>query len=400
MALVARAHCPGPDARATLRSAMPADGEARVGEWLEWEEIENNKLSRKTTKVVPVPVSKVRLDEVVVDAAADVDPLILRRFVRGDTVLWPRHPFLRPQTAEGVPFLDRPVAVSWDSRLTSSRSLVVLGEGRGTTVHEFSLKLPTNAIGDMSGTQKMKLDLRQELIDSRWISDHIARIDRRLGRDPELAILPDVLAIRDRVTGNGFTVRDIRALKSGRRYLPAFSLPTLGKRIAEEHGMEVGGYWRPAFHQAGRSEAKLVLRYGVVEYNLSPQNWKIELDDAFRPTGTIVLNDLGDWHLFAPGRDAVGFEGPLPEGLQSDKFFTPQGILFSGWTDYYTKTPPFPASVLDEWKRAFREGFAEELGKGLGLTPPELTGGVVDDAVGAFLRSPEVQAAWRRYHRR
>lgn len=328
---------------------------------------------------------------------------ILEKFLQGSSVVFPRHPFNRSTDANLIPFLSEVPFGHWRGRLTASRSIIVLSDDGSRYL--FSVKLPTNFIGDSIKNsrdgflipQVMKLNMKTELIESRRISDKIVEIDRRLGSSPDLIILQEVLSIRDKGTGNGLVVRDIEPLRSGYFYLPAFSLPTVGRAIAKKFRRNFGDFWKPSFASLGAAEALINVKYNMCESNQSPQNWKIELDTTFRPTGRLVLIDTGDWYTYLPNASITGNDG-LPG---TDRFRTPSRLMmFIGLDMGYGRQSISPSTIA-KWEAGFLEGYRENLQSLLGVPSPfvkSMHGREFSLTMQSHFTSPEVKRALRRFH--
>ncbi len=279
-----------PSPAAPIPSAeLELELEARpLEQWLRWEERANLLGFRVSTRPVDVTVARIPRKDVCVELATPVPLAIVERFVRAGHVLWPRHPLNRDR---GVAFFDAPARETWRARFTSSRTLVI---GDAVAGAPFSLKLPTDH-PHPDFLQPEKARLRQEVEDALGFARRVARLDRRLGRDPALVIVRDVLGVRVPGTESGFLVRDLGPLVDGSYWLPGLSVPFCGRALARLHGLAFETLWATAYAEAvGRAKAKLLARYGLEYDTPNPQNILVQLDAALRPTGTIALRDLGD----------------------------------------------------------------------------------------------------------
>jgi hypothetical protein len=259
-----------------------------VEQWLRWEERSNLVGFRTSTKPVELAVVAVAPGLVSVEASTHAPRDVVERFVRGERVLFPRHPLNRDPS---VSFYGEPVAESWWGRFTSSRTIVVpVGPGESL----FSLKLATDH-PHPDFHQPEKTRLREEADWAMDWCDPVDRIDALLGPEPEIRMLRDVISLVARGSETACLVRDLRLFQDGHHYLPALSLPWVGRQIARRHGEPFAGFWgRHYAEPAGRAKARIFARYGLWYETPNPQNVLVQLDAELRPTGALVLRDLGD----------------------------------------------------------------------------------------------------------
>jgi hypothetical protein len=260
-----------------------------VAQWLDWEEQANLVGFRTSTEPVEIDVVSVPRDEVEVHILPGAPAAIVDRFVRGDRVCFPRHPLnLDPS----VRWFDAPVSERWTARFTSSRTLALPGPESGAALA--SLKLATDhPHPDFHQPEKTKL--REEAVDAvAWVR-MLARVDRLLEPLEEIALVTEVLVVLAAGSETGFMVRDLRLFQDGNYYLPALSLPWVGRQIARANGEAFDSFWGRHFAEAvGRGKARLFARYGLWYETPNPQNLLVQLDPALRPTGTLVFRDVGD----------------------------------------------------------------------------------------------------------
>ena len=145
-----------------------------VAQWLDWEEQANLIGFRVSTVPVEVALSKIDRDALEIFVLPGAPDEIVKRFVRGRTVLCARHPLNRDPA---VGWQTTPVAERWSARFTSSRTLAMFGPESGAGL--FSLKLATDH-PHPDFLQPEKTKLRSEAMDAvRW-AFHLERIDRLL----------------------------------------------------------------------------------------------------------------------------------------------------------------------------------------------------------------------------
>jgi hypothetical protein len=259
-----------------------------IEQWLEWEEQANLIGFRISTEAALLEVVAVPLDALEVWGAAAAPAAVADRFLRGDRVLFPRHPLNRDPA---VAFSSAPCAERWRCRFTSSRTLVVPA-APGEPL--FSIKLATDH-PHPDFHQPEKTRLREEVMDAlEWV-ELMARIDGLIGPDPRLLVVREALAVLVPKSETGCLVRDLRVLQDGHFYLPALSIPWVGRQIARRHGEAFAEFWgRTYAEEVGRAKARLLARYGLQFETPNPQNVLVQLDRELQPTGRIVIRDLGD----------------------------------------------------------------------------------------------------------
>jgi hypothetical protein len=259
-----------------------------IEQWLEWEEQANLIGFRTSTEPALLDVAAVPLDALEVWGAAAAPTAVTDRFLRGERVLFPRHPLNRDP---GVAFSGAPCAERWRCRFTSSRTLVVPA-APGEPL--FSVKLATDH-PHPDFHQPEKTRLREEVMDAlEWV-ELMARIDGLIGPDPRLLVVREALAVLVPRSETGCLVRDLRVLQDGHYYLPALSIPWVGRQIARRHGEAFAEFWGRSYaEEVGRAKARLLARYGLQFETPNPQNVLVQLDRDLFPTGRIVIRDLGD----------------------------------------------------------------------------------------------------------
>lgn len=260
-----------------------------VAQWLDWEEQANLVGFRTSIQPVEIEVACVPRDEVEVHILPGAPESIVERFVRGDQVFFPRHPL---NTDSSVAWFDAPVSERWTARFTSSRTLALPGPESGAAL--VSLKLATDH-PHPNFHQPEKTRLREEAIGAvDWVRI-LSRIDRLLEPLVDVALVTEVLVVLAAGRESGFMVRDLRLFQDGHHYLPALSLPWVGRQIARANAEAFESFWGRCFAEpAGRAKARLFARYGLWYETPNPQNVLIQLDRKLRPTGTLVFRDVGD----------------------------------------------------------------------------------------------------------
>ncbi|MBF0360498.1 MAG: hypothetical protein HQK49_05765 [Oligoflexia bacterium] len=188
--------------------------------------------------------------------------------------------------------------------LTASRSIIVENPDNGAV---FSIKVSTNKTG---GDWQDK-DLNEgEFLDSKFaqrLQDRIVKSDAY--ELQHLKILPEPVGymIKDKKSKieQGFVVRTLGELATGEKYyLPAFSVfhQDLGVKLAKMNGSnspEV--FWKDNLIKSlAKATAEFAAHTGMFLTSSHSQQYLVELDKNFKPTGKIVFRDIGDSKGFAP----------------------------------------------------------------------------------------------------
>jgi hypothetical protein len=260
-----------------------------VAQWLDWEEQANLVGFRASTRPVEIDVVSAPRGQLEVHILPGAPEAIVSRFVQGDRVLFPRHPL---NTDPSVAWFDDPVSERWTARFTSSRTLALPGPESGAALA--SLKMATDH-PHPNFHQPEKTRLREEAIGTvDWVRI-LTRIDPLLEPLAEVALVTEVLVVLAAGGESGFMVRNLQIFQDGHYYLPALSIPFVGRQIARANGEPFDVFWGRHFAEiVGRVKARLFARYGLWFETPNPQNILVQLDAASRPTGTLVFRDVGD----------------------------------------------------------------------------------------------------------
>lgn len=321
-----------------------------VVQWLDWEQQANLVGFRASTHPVEIDVVSVPREEVEVHVLPGAPEPVVSRFVRGDRVCFPRHPL---NTDASLAWFDAPVSERWTARFTSSRTLALPGPETGAEL--FSLKLATDhPHPDFYQPEKTKL--REEALGAvAWVRT-LARIDRLLEPLEEVALVTEVLVVLAAGRETGFMVRDLRLFQDGHYYLPALSLPWVGRQIARAHGEAFAPFWGRCFAEAvGRAKARLFARYGLFYETPNPQNVVVQLDRELRPTGTLLFRDVGDGECATDAYAAV--ELPWRRLVSDLRLETQNSFWAFGEADAHS----VDAATLADWYRRHDLAFYAEL---------------------------------------
>jgi hypothetical protein len=330
-----------------------------IEQWLLWEEQANLHGFRTSTEAVPIEVAAVPRSAVQVRIPSWPPAEILERFVRHDHVLFPRHPLNRDRS---VKFSELPATERWLCRYTSSRTLVVV-EPRQEAL--FSVKLATDRPHpDFHQPEKTKM--RDEVNDALVWVDLMARVDGMLGADPHLHVVKEVFGVLVPRSETAFLVRDLRVFQDGHYYLPALSIPWVGRQIARARDERFESFWGRHYAEAvGRAKARFFVRYGLQFETPNPQNVLVQLDGRLRPTGTIVVRDLGDANCATDARSCAEWPWTV---LRHD--LDPQ-TKNSFWAFAEAGANSVDAAALEDWYTRHDTAYFAELAQAFPLAAPE-----------------------------
>jgi hypothetical protein len=322
-------------------------------QWLLWEEQANFSGFRTTTDAVALELASVPRAELLVETAPDAPRALAARFFAGDRVLLPKHPLNRD---DSVAFSRAAPATHWPARFTSSRTLVVEDGGA-----PFALKLATN-YPHTDVCQPEKTRMATEVEEALRFAAHVRAVDARIGADPRLVVLTESIGVRVRGTETGFLVRDLARLCDGRFYLPAFSIPFVGRALAALAQREFAAFWGDAYAEpVGRAKASLLARYGLQYVTPNPQNILVQLDARLRPTGAVVFRDLADTDFVTDAARACG--APWTRVTAELKPETANSF----WAFDQAPDSPVDAGVLERWYARHDRAYVAELRRQRGL---------------------------------
>jgi len=323
-----------------------------VAQWLDWEQQANLVGFRTSTHPIHVEVTAVPRDALEIYVLPGAPDTIVDRFVRSDHVLFPRHPLNRDST---VAWFDAPTCARWSARFTASRTLALPGPESGDAL--LSLKLPTDH-PHPHFLQPEKTRLREEALGAvQWVRT-VDRIDRLLTPCSVALLVMEALVVLVRDGETGFVVRDLRSFQDGHYYLPALSLPWVGRQLAARHGQSFDAFWRRSFAQGvGRAKAELFARYGLWYETPNPQNVVLQLDAGLKPTGRIVFRDLGDGECATDAFECT--DVPWSRLLCELRLETQNSFWAFGEAADHSVEP----RILESWYRAHDDAYFGELGR-------------------------------------
>lgn len=368
-------------------------------QWLKWEQTANFQPFQKTTAAFRLPVTKAPVSEVKIEIDNDV-PVEFLKYVQGDgqNIEWFKHPH---NTADIVPYLNKPATSSVEAYYTASRSIALGGKFRGLTV-----KLGTDRPHGPKGQhQPGKADTADDVRSALLHTAHLKRMDTELGKDPEFLMLPEVMTVSDKVSKVGYVVRDVRAMDSGHYYLPALSIPYVGREIAKLNGENFESFWQKNYAELlGRAKARMLLRYGLQMETPNSQNMLIQLDRNLKPTGRIFFRDISDaLYVDVVGR-GLGFEKEIQADIAET--FDPHTYIQPFWSNSSWRFDEAGAqsvskNTLKDWGQTHNFAYHEYLEKELGVKVPSISPvGDKSEQIYLFFASAAGQAALKNYRQK
>jgi len=382
-------------------------------QWLLWEQQATLKMFKQSTEPVEMLVSRVPVDLIRAEKNSLLSKSVMKLFIAPNNkeVLWPHHPYNQDPRP---PFQGLNIQPEkWHGYLTASRSIVLSeGELRG-----YSLKMPTDRPhGPLAPRQSEKAMTSVDVLPALPHSGHILKTDSMIEPDPMLIVLKDIMTISDRKTHEGIVLRDIRALDDGNYYLPALSIPYIGREIAKANGKKFENFFAKHFARAiGEAKARFLLRYAMHLEAPNPQNILLQLDRELKPTGKIVFRDISDAYFVKAVGDAYDLQVQMKADTEIN--YPPHHFLRPFWNTsrkLFDSAGPdtISSSTLNEWGVEHNRAFAEFLSKELELNIPDGVRGyptregydyrAADTLEGAYeiLASAKGQRALRAYRAR
>lgn len=360
---------------------------APLQQLLLWEQTSNQ--ARWTKPTTPIYMETAQVDRSRVEIRHNQLSKLLAHDLMPDStmVVWPHHPL----NSSPTPFKEMETNGFMEVQYSASRSMFnMVGD------EFYSIKVPTDRPHPQSEAQPSKATLVNDVIISMRRSRHIYLTDLILGPSAHLKVLTETLSVADKKSGNGFLVRDLRPLNDGNYYLPAFSIPYAGREIANKIGQNFESLWEEAYGaNLGRAKALYLLRYGLQMKTPNAQNWLIQLDPQFRPTGKIYLRDVPDSSYIDFVANKIGSAHWVNHDVKSD--YTILKHLHPYWSNsaWQMDEGGVKVDVLHRWGQVHDRSYIETIKSELGVNKEIQT---IDD-LQTFLTSPEGQRALENYAR-
>ncbi|HEY1079590.1 MAG TPA: ferric iron reductase [Bdellovibrio sp.] len=251
---------------------------------------------------------------------------------------------------------------------TASRSYIVEDPQKQI---QFSVKSSTNKTGGHWADKKQPVG---EAIDSRLNADILHEIQQKLPF--EHAIVMDEPAIlKLPAIDQAVVIRDLSGIndaKSGMIYLPGFAVlhETAGALIAKANGSNNPySFWTTYYVKAvARAMGEFGARTGMQFDSPHSQNFLVEFDSNYRPTGRIVLRDLADFYVDKRIMRAV-HSNPT---FYFEKFTQTENVktsTFAAFGPLHGNNPPSWVSAPQyvEWKDIYFKEFEKTFSRVSGL---------------------------------
>lgn len=243
--------------------------------------------------------------------------------------------------------------------LTASRTcLIVPSNGLPAYFVKSSLKSMKGPFGEYSrkvGKQEVSVGFSAARANRQWISDR--------GKDPKDRNLKTVFPLRDsaafvlpKLSNLGQLIRPLEGLDAPNGYLlPGFVAihETLGPKLAlldklDPDAQDPAVYWRKHYAEpVGRALAEIFVTAGLVSRNPHSQNFLIEADRGFKPTGRIAARDFSDYQK---SKNCTGWAERGPDWEIIFGLFS--SSVIPSWLS---------AKDLKDWRYSYNKAFAERL---------------------------------------
>ncbi len=244
---------------------------------------------------------------------------------------------------------------------TASRSYII--EDPESKV-QFSLKGSTDVTGGHWTDKKQKFTDAQDIIK---VSQYLNKVESAIGFD-NFFLLDEPLAFGIKDIDQAIVVRMLNQLPTNNKliYLPGFSAlhDYTGKLIALKNGSNnPEKFWKENYIEVmGKVLAELAVKTGLAFDSPHSQNFLIELDYNYKPTGRIGLRDFGDVFLnknFLLNFNQIDLIETFSEqsnikNNQSAKFGPLHGNSFPKW---------ITESIYKEWGFVFFEAYENTMSK-------------------------------------
>ncbi len=269
-------------------------------------ETQSNAVAQRDNNAMLMPHFEIPLSMLETDFAERLSPLIRKQLVftknKQKMVRWILNPEDTKWSNEVVEYFKTKGLILekkyyFTGYKTASRSYIV--EDPQNTV-QFSVKSSTNVTGGLWADKKQPIG---EAIDSRLNADFLAEIQEKL-KFKNIVIMDEPAIIKLADIDQAVVIRDIAGLNSIEKeyiYVPGFSVlhEKMGKEIAEENGStNPTEFWEEHYIKSvGRALGEFAARTGMQFDSPHSQNFLVELDSNYKPTGRIVFRDLADLYV-------------------------------------------------------------------------------------------------------
>lgn len=325
-----------------------------------WEQLANHEEFRKPTHDIHINYVNVDSAELETIPTLNTSNDVIDFFKSADHTRWLKHPL---NTTTKVPYLREKRSGFVKGKYSASASMFLfIGDGL------YTIKLPSNYPHPKSGPQPPKALRMSDTSNSLHLSQLIQQYDRTHPASDTLTVLTEIFGVISKKGFNAFTVRDLRPLQNGKYYLPAFAIPFVGREIANANNEEFYTFWEKTYGSTlGRAKAQLLLRYGLEMITPNEQNWLIELDNNLKPTGRIIMRDVGDAQYVASVADQIlkSYQNVVNDNGSEvySENLNPNWTI-SSWTLF---TVGFPDSILKKWGESHDHAYIDTIVQALHL---------------------------------
>ncbi len=335
-----------------------------VKQWLKWEQQANFAIFRKSAEPVLVPHLQVDATALTTTLLPSAPTNLKSLIGSGEVISWFKHPANKNQR---IPYFHETSKNHLSTYFTASRSLAVILEN-----NVYTLKMATDyPHGPNTAFRPGKGSTQEDVQDGINRMHYIEKVDAQIGTDQDLILAKEVAIVADKKTGEGYLFRDLSFMNDGNYYLPALSLPYVGRQIAELNHENADLFWKKNYAAVlGRAKAKLLLRYGLQMETPNAQNMLIQLDRNLRPTGAIVFRDISDSILIEAVATGLGetetLENDLKLGVRNGASIEPFWWN-SAWHFDEAGTDSIAKSTLENWGQAHDEAYKKEIETALSI---------------------------------
>lgn len=270
-------------------------------------ETKSNAVSTRSNKVMDIPHLEIPLDMLEIDFAERFSDeyrkhLIFekdgKKFVR-----W----ILNPEDTKWGPevirhFEEKGLSLEkkyyFKGYQTASRSYIVEDPKQEIQI---SVKSSTDTTGGHWADKKQPVG---EAIDSRLNADFLHSVQEKLAFE-HIVLMDEPAIMKIPAIDQAVVFRDLSEISrsnSGKIYVPGFSVlhEETGRRIAMKNGSaDPYQFWtRHYVKPMGQALGELAARTGIQFDSPHSQNFLVELDSNFKPTGRIVMRDLADLYIY------------------------------------------------------------------------------------------------------
>jgi hypothetical protein len=240
--------------------------------------------------------------------------------------------------------------------LTASRSVIVTDPESG---YSFSLKASTNKTAGKWSDKKQQWEDGKDI---RAVSDYVARLQKKL-QLKNAVILQEPMAFGIKDVDQSNVIRLLgEAATCDKYYLPGFSAlhEKVGKELAgKEEPVE---FWNNAYAKPlGRALAEFAGIWGLSFDSPHSQNFLIELDKSKKPTGRIILRDLGDVFVLKEQTELLDAQNVasrlnVAHNLKSGQLNIAVGLLHGNVPPTWVNDEQYKTS----WGQSFFSSFEKE----------------------------------------